>query len=91
MSLFDRWRVANRWDPNILLDFLESVPAPWIQRIEVIGVDHHQEEAVYKLDLRNVAGYEHGVDHKVEMEETIRMVYPEAMITFRTVDRIDQS
>lgn len=86
ISIFETYREAIRQDPNILLDFLESVPAPWMKRIEVIGVAHVPS----LLLIREVKGHEDGVDYKAELEETILLVYPEATVAFRAVDRIEK-
>ncbi|KAJ4382940.1 hypothetical protein N0V86_002167 [Didymella sp. IMI 355093] len=89
VSMFDSWQVAIRQNPNVLLDFLESVPAPWIKHIEVIGVQRFSKGS-YRFNMSKLHGYEEGIDYKVEMEETIRMVYPRANITFRNVGLVDQ-
>jgi hypothetical protein len=89
VSMFDSWDVAIRQNPNVLLDFLESVPAPWIKHIEVIGVKYLSKGS-YGFNMSKVHGYEEGIDYKVEMEETIRMVYPKADITFRNVGLVDR-
>lgn len=94
ISMFDSWRVAIRHNPNLLLDFLESVPAPWMEHIEVIGVAPGPwwlkgvAQGPYWLNLSEVKGHKHGIGYRNELEETVRMVYPEANITFRTVDCI---
>ena len=81
-SLLDNWRVAICHNPNPFLDFLEDIPGPWIERIEVIGMLDGFDSFDEEMDVRKVSGYNSSNDHKVELEKYIRMVYPKVKVTF---------
>ncbi|KAJ4350768.1 hypothetical protein N0V95_004445 [Ascochyta clinopodiicola] len=85
VSLFDLWNFAVGWNPNPFLDCLESLPAPYIEKVEVVGVaaGHDGSEQMWK---RKVVGYNRTVDCKTKLAEYIHLVYPKAEVTFRTVD-----
>ena len=51
ISLLDNWRVAICHNPNPFLNFLEDIPGPWIERIEVIGVTSGYDRFDEEMDV----------------------------------------
>ena len=47
-------------------------------------------DGLEQMKTSSIVGYHRSVDYKAEMEEHIHKVYPDAKVTFRTVDDISQ-
>ncbi len=91
VSMLDDWRKAIRHDPAGLHNLLAAVTVP-IARFEVIGVlgGHNGPFAMTAQGVSWDNPMPTEADRKSTMVEHIRQVFPNANITFRTVDTIQQ-
>ncbi|KAF3001410.1 hypothetical protein E8E13_007356 [Curvularia kusanoi] len=89
VSMLGNWRNAIRGDPDVFLNFLESIPAPYIRRFQVVGVMGGSDR-LGRMATSKIQDYRGSVDHKAELESLIREIYPEAEFTFNDVADIGQ-
>lgn len=87
--MLDHWSNTINGDPESFLNFLESIPAPYIQRFHIVGV-MDGSDGLERMVTSKIQHYRGSVDHRAELESLIRQIYPEAEIIFRDVADIGQ-